>query len=502
LKLITILSFLLASYTISGQTTFISSNYRLQYPGDFKQTSDHGYLIGGSMLSDTNGGGLTDIFALVKLDSLGNQQWNRLYSDLGHDCWVTSVFQSSDGNYVFCGVPDGMITYDAIMTKVGPFGNLIWSRKFSSPGNFPPNSIMGLETRDGNYIASFRQYGNQCTVVKLTPGGNFLWEKNISDSNIYIEGINAIAVTSDSGVIILGSTDIGQCMILRLNSLGQIIWNKMFSDPTQYLEGTSICQTFDDGYLLGGNVNGKGMIIKTNLFGDTLWTKMLGGSEYHFIHSLIQTNDSNYVITGKVANINPQYGKFFLLKIDQAGDTLWTRTYSAIGDNLYGLKTIEDLDSGLTSLCVQGNLYASVYKLDKNGIINCNQDTSTITLEQRTVAVSSVAYNVDTFPYVATATISQMPYSTPTLISCFSINTNVLFPFVKTSIIFPNPATHTLHIDSKPPIKEILIYGLAGNLLFNAGDKNDVDISFLDSGMYYVVIKTAAGIAMEKFIKT
>jgi hypothetical protein len=508
MKHLSFLILLFATFSLNAQSSFISETQRLHFPSDFVQTSDHGYLIGGQMNPDTINVGLIDEFALLKLDSLGNQHWIRLSNDGGHDCWITSVFQCSDGNYIYCGVPDGMITHEAVMVKVNSFGNLIWSKKLLLPGFhlYDFSSILGLESRDGNYIAAFLQYGTSSylTLIKFTPGGSIMWEKNFNDSVNHIGGSGGgivtidIANTNDSGFIITGGNDFGGILI-HTDSSGQLIWNKMYYDSLLFPRGTCVKQTFDGGYILSAAYS---TIIKTDMNGDAVWTKTLGGYEYYQINSVIQTSDSNFVISGKLSNINPQYGKFFLLKIDNAGDTIWSRTYSVAGDNLYCLKTIEDVDSGLTSLCVQGNLYSSLYKMDKNGIINCNSDTSSIILVQSSLTVSSVVYDVDTIRGIATGTILQSPYSTPTLISCSSLSTNLDLPSLETLTIFPNPVSNSLHIEYQDQLDEISIYGLAGNLMITGKNKTDIDVSSLEPGMYYLILKSKSGIQSRKFIKS
>src|SRR6185436_11803943 len=103
------LSFLIllfATFSISAQTTFMSAHGWLQGPEDMILTSDSGYLIGGQMRTDTVSS-LIDACSLLKIDSLGNGAWSKIYFDFGHDSGIRSVCKTSDGNYLFCGYPDG-----------------------------------------------------------------------------------------------------------------------------------------------------------------------------------------------------------------------------------------------------------------------------------------------------------------------------------------------------------------------------------------------------------
>src|SRR4051812_9274271 len=65
-------------------------------------------------------------------------------------------------------------------------------------------------------------------------------------------------------------------------------------------------QTFDKGYIMVGYTNSFGVgdydiyIIKTDSIGDTLWTKTIGASGADIGYCVQQTNDSGYIVVGKI----------------------------------------------------------------------------------------------------------------------------------------------------------------------------------------------------------
>jgi hypothetical protein len=88
-----------------------------------RQTTDGGYIIGGT--TQTFGSGGIDIY-LIKTDSGGNKQWDDTYGGAGHDDGKC-VQQTSDGYYIIAG--SKFTTYNAF-----------WLIKLGITTNQPPNT--------------------------------------------------------------------------------------------------------------------------------------------------------------------------------------------------------------------------------------------------------------------------------------------------------------------------------------------------------------------------
>ena len=68
-------------------------------------------------------------------------------------------------------------------------------------------------------------------------------------------------------------------------------------------------------------------LIKTDQSGDTLWTKTYGGNYHNPIYCVQETSDGGYILVGSTNSIDTDNFDVLLIKTNQLGDTLWTKTY-------------------------------------------------------------------------------------------------------------------------------------------------------------------------------
>ena len=125
------------------------------------------------------------------------------------------------------------------------------------------------------------------------------------------------------------------------------LWTRRYGG-TNYECGKSVQQTSDGGYVVVGSTNSHGRredvyLIKTDENGDVLWTRTFGGGNWDQGESVLQTSDGGYVIAGNLACGWSGVCDIYVIRTDAQGDTLWTRSYGGpLEEQTHSLAATDD----------------------------------------------------------------------------------------------------------------------------------------------------------------
>ncbi len=101
------------------------------------------------------------------------------------------------------------------------------------------------------------------------------------------------------------------------------------------------------GYLVAGwsGLNPTGMdatLMKLEPSGDTMWVKHYGGNAPDAGRSLVASSDGYFAIAGNTASFGEGADDMLLIKVDQNGDTLFTRCYGGpLSDAAWNIRSIQ-----------------------------------------------------------------------------------------------------------------------------------------------------------------
>jgi hypothetical protein len=353
-----------------------------------KETTDGGYILGGSSSSGISGEKTqnsrgNDDYWVVKLDENRNIIWDKTYGGTGVDR-LTSIIQTTDGGYLIGGSSDSDISaektdnsrgnIDIWIIKIDQSGNIMWQKTFGGSNSDWVQSL--IETPDGGYILAGSSHSNisgeksensrglrDFWVLKIDNSGTIIWQKTIGGNNG--DYAKSIIATSDGNYIIGGdsssnisgektektvnnSTDV---WLLKINDLGQILWQKdIGAESTEAF--ADIRMTSDNGFILGimsySGISGykteasKGdrdyWTVKLDSTGKFEWDKTVGGDSSDQTQSIVQAKDGGYVTVGwSMSNISGDKTEnksgrqdFWVVKLQLCSQNLYVASNSPI----------------------------------------------------------------------------------------------------------------------------------------------------------------------------
>ncbi|MDR6922171.1 T9SS type A sorting domain-containing protein [Chryseobacterium sp. 2987] len=174
-------------------------------------TADGGYVMTGNIStsnSDFN-------YWIVKVDSSGNTQWSKNYGGSASDT-ANSLKQTPDGGYIIAGSSnssDGDITasngnYDYWVIKLDPLGNLQWQKSF---GDHLYDHAFGIDNTDDGGLAvlgysattdTTNPSSNDYLLIKLNANGDTEWLRRYGGT--HDDYASALQQTADGGYIMAG----------------------------------------------------------------------------------------------------------------------------------------------------------------------------------------------------------------------------------------------------------------------------------------------------------
>lgn len=434
-------------FSLNSQTILFEKVYdwsEWDMLGDFIPTSDNGY----AMTVTSNAQSI-----VIKLDSNGDSLWSYVIDPNG-DAWDSQIIESANSDLIIANQLDG----NAFILRLNSSGDSIDG--FLYPYAYDDNRFISvIEAVNGDYIVSDRMEqnnGNAPPIVALrsfSSTGILNWSQVLGGSSAYPWDV---ILTSSNEILATGLYDFWnmKIWIAKFDLFGNILYSNIYeeSQVNQIIETSSgeFLASVDGYSMEDGNYNA----MKLNPDGTVVWKSYSNNGQDGNSYTICKLKPDRYAIGGE------KQGSLAVKTFNGDGDSLGFFTYDS-----YYFQFASRMFSNEEYLIVGG------------GIKEQDNSRSILILK---LLIDSLYTSIE--PIVDHSFLSKV-------------------------IIFPNPVKDLvkfeLHGDQRGPLL-IEIFDINGMLshseYFTALRPLRMNLSFLESGYYFVKVKSKCYTSYGKFI--
>ncbi|MEM7572674.1 MAG: T9SS type A sorting domain-containing protein [Bacteroidota bacterium] len=298
-------------------------------------TRDYGFLeVGWSeSLGDDN-----DVdFYVVRTDKDGIEIWSQVY-DKGFKEIAKDVIELDDASLLIVGFREDTPGSPVIghLLKIDSRGNEIWDRDYSAGDqNLKLEQI--IRSEEGGFLLTgsiqLEETGRDAALLlKIDEDGQEVWRQTYT--NGYLDtGVGAVAL-EDGYILGLNKSDADanlDIVLIRTNLAGDTLFSKVWGtvERDERIYDIILLQDGNSIAFAGSTDNtGLSLIAKADLNGDTLWLTEIDASDFgEELTSIIEENDgTTLTAAGNAVSANALDSDVLLTKVNSlTGNQVWQR---------------------------------------------------------------------------------------------------------------------------------------------------------------------------------
>jgi hypothetical protein len=286
------------------------------------------------------------LLAFFSLSIHAQGGWEKTYGGGGNEA-VGDMLPTADGGFLLLSSSSSFGTEeDVYMVKVDVDGNTQWNAVHGD--SLWEEYGRALQTHPQGFAFAGTQIkdGIAHIFIGLTDiQGELEWMRMSEVDSVYGW---SLALTPDGGFLVAGNIQVPETdpvsgpylgsdvFLVKFDSLGNEEWGKSYGGP-KVDAGRAIVPTDDGHYLIGGYTRSYGngnfdyYLIKVDQDGNELWSTTLGSPAAELAHGLIRTADGNFVIVGRKNDGGANLQDIYLVKTNAAGQELWSTAIPLAG---------------------------------------------------------------------------------------------------------------------------------------------------------------------------
>ncbi len=450
-------------------------------------------------------------FVIVLSFNLKSQptfQTNIDLDSLGNSFNAPAITETSNGDIYVAGV-SWHEKNDIRLVKLNSSGLVEFDTiyRFTPSHEFNPKLI---PAHDGGVLLGSTSYSypeidqdsiQDILIWKIDEKGVIEWQKVL-----IARSFADLTPTKDGNYAVFGAefNEGLDFLVYKINRKGEIIWKNTYTEDNKKFEHPQFIFEIDGDIYLTGRQTGNSpqphnLLYKINSDGKWLWSQHISVSDdyvgpYKYIRSVFKFKGKMY-FTGGFFGLHRFYersGDFISLQDSTNFDITFVNRNCSDYENLTGIQTLEEGNHVLR-------------KFD-----NLNEITFESMIETDLEIIQGSLRSKDG-GFIILARPQIASFFQITKLDCsgnlefWSDECNDIIPQNSTVLIYPNPSQNLLNIEANFSFSSIEIYDSKGSKTttnnFCECGKQTIDISFLASGVYLLIIKGDSQSYTKKLIK-
>lgn len=294
----------------------------------------------------------------------------------------------NSGNIIATGLAFMNSGRKIVTIKYNPLGTIEWIAEYNpAPINESTEQVKLTIDNSGNVLVTAPSAGNgdDIIVLKYNNNGNLLWDKRYSSPGNFADEPRSITTDNSGNVYVCGRVWMGtngdDFVTLKYSPTGDLLWSKTYNgtgnnnDQANSIIADNSGNVFVTGQSFGVGTNRDFLTIKYSSSGDSLWTKRYSGtSNRDDIPTVIKILNGDPVVTGYSYNIMTRNDFTTIRYNSQNGNELWTAKYNGPTDSTERAYSMHIDNSGNIFIAGDGfrstanNLDMLVVKYNSSGV--------------------------------------------------------------------------------------------------------------------------------------
>ncbi len=421
---------------------------------------------------------------LTKRNAAGTIVWETAYNNTDNTLHEVATWVETDnaGDVLVSGtIRSGFsspVNAASLLMKFDSLGTLLWRVVYESSFDGSSTTKCLVDANNNIYVLGIGTgpNGQVTKVKKFSPQGITMWD--YFDASAGGAPIT-FKFTPDNNIVIIHRTITGNINgYSKIDLNGNNIWS-LSGGINSLSIGDAAGDAFGNTYIVNGSPS---ELKKLSPSGAIIWTQTnsINGNK-------VEVGTDNYPVVGGYPLVN--YGAV-VMKYDDAGNFLW-QNLDADGASL-ALLALAPM-----KLDANNNAYLAGSTMSQMGIckVNSNGTSAWATTTSSGYPVW-FEFGTDSCIYIVGGTTAKLCENIITANSPLENNKGI-----NVLEIYPNPVATTLQINSDQTMHFVEIYNATGKKVLEiTTNENNIDVSKLNPGIYYIRLSENKRMRSSKFI--